>query len=196
MNCVFLAYLIDPSTVIVRVITAPSPGAVPIRILVLICVVILQCIALIPPFVLKVQMITIDLTHWVSTLVAWWVSYSANSFGHIKGNINILQIHSNIVMGHQLLCDAHTVSYQQGKCCYISKFIAVILFCFFYLCVCQSDSPYFFSWGLGASYNLCWEYNEGRRFVLLIPSQESLCAHPWQQNDLMVFMLLVTVKPS
>ena len=37
------------------------------------------------------------------------VFYSRNRFGHVKGNIILVLMLSNIVNGHKMLCDAHTV---------------------------------------------------------------------------------------
>ena len=46
----------------------------------------------------------------IPALMACWVSITyGTNINHIKGNSTFVFMHSGIVNGHQLLCDAHTV---------------------------------------------------------------------------------------
>ena len=58
---------------------------------------------------------------------------------HIKGYITLVLMHSGIVNGHQLLCDAHTVREpHRGTAVFFLFFLTIVLFHFFVLCVCHS----------------------------------------------------------
>ena len=37
------------------------------------------------------------------------ISFLAQTFNHIKGNLSLVLMHRGIINGYQLLCDAHTV---------------------------------------------------------------------------------------
>ena len=72
------------------------------------------------------------------------VSCSTNRFIHIKGNITFVLMHSSIVNGHQLQCDAHTVpELHRGTAAFffITHYCPFLLFL---LCVCHSDSAFSF----------------------------------------------------
>jgi len=69
---------------------------------------------------------------------------------HIKGNINIVFMHSVIVNEHQLLCDAHTVLEQHRGTAALFLFYSLSYFSTFSFYVCHSDSPISF---LGCLYS-------------------------------------------
>ena len=78
--------------------------------------------------------------------VGVFLTYGTN-ISHIKGYITLVLMHNGIVNGYQLLCDAHTVlEPRRGTAAFL---LTVFRFHFFFLCVFQSDSPFFLF--LGAS---------------------------------------------
>jgi len=93
-------------------------------------------------------------------------------------------MHSGIVNGYQLLCDAHTVSEQHRGTSALFLFYTIVLFRFF--CICHSDSPISF---LGTC--IVWVNSLARTadLVLWFPDKTFDCTHPWFQNDLIVFMV-------
>ena len=66
------------------------------------------------------------------------VSYSTNSFSHIKDNRNLVLMHGNIVNGHRLLSDAHTVLEPHRRNAAFFFFYSLSSFFTFFLCVCHS----------------------------------------------------------
>ena len=92
-----------------------------------------------------------QLIHISSHPYGMLVSHGNNSVRHSKGNINIVQMHSYIVNGNQLLWDAPTVPELHRRITaifiiiFISHYHTFLSFSFY---VYHSDSPYLF---LGAS---------------------------------------------
>ena len=56
----------------------------------------------------------------------------------IKGSTIPVLMHSGIVHGYQLLCDAHTVLEPHRGTAAFSFLLTIVLFHFFFLCVCHS----------------------------------------------------------
>ena len=55
--------------------------------------------------------------------------------------ISLVLMHSGIVNGYPLLCDAHTVlEPHRGTAAFFSILLTFVLFHFFFLCVCHSDN--------------------------------------------------------
>ena len=77
------------------------------------------------------------------------MSHNTQQVNHIKGNITLVLMHSGIVNGYQLLCNAHTVLEPQRGTAAFFLFVSLLLLSFyafsFYVFV-TLDSPYFFSW--------------------------------------------------
>ena len=74
----------------------------------------------------------------VFALVACWCLFKLwhKQFTHIKGNITLVLMHSSIVNGYQLMCDAHTVlEPHRGTAAFFSILLAIVVFHFF-LCIC------------------------------------------------------------
>ena len=85
-----------------------------------------------------------------TALVACWclLTYGTN-ISHIKGNSTLVFMHSGIVTGHQLLCDAHahTVLESQRGTAVLFLFYSLSSFPLFLLFMCLSlRQSYFFSW--------------------------------------------------
>ena len=58
------------------------------------------------------------------------VSFNLWHKQHIKGNISLVLMHSDIVNGHRLLCDAHTVLNHIGELQLFSFLLTIVLFHF------------------------------------------------------------------
>ena len=88
-------------------------------------------------------------------------------------------MHSGIVNRvSELLCDAHTVLETHRELqFFFSILLAIVLFQFFFLCICHSWQSLFLF--LGAS--IVWVNNLKRTadLVLWFPDRTSVCTHPW-----------------
>ena len=73
-------------------------------------------------------------------------SFGTNSLITLRATALFVLIHSGIVNGYQLLCDAHTVlEPHRGTAAFFFIILAIVLFHFFFLlCVCHSWHS--FSW--------------------------------------------------
>ena len=65
-------------------------------------------------------------------------SYSTNSLTTLRATEIFVLMHSGIVNGYQLLCDAHTVLEPYRGTAAFSFLLTIVLFHFFFLCVCHS----------------------------------------------------------
>jgi len=121
---------------------------------------------------------------WFLLLVTCWCLIIVPTVNHIRGKSTLVLMHSGIVNGYQLLCDAHTVSEQHRGTSALFLFYTIVLFRFF--CICHSDSPISF---LGTC--IVWVNSLARTadLVLWFPDKTFDCTHPWFQNDLIVFMV-------
>ena len=83
------------------------------------------------------------LYHFVCSAL-WWpvgvVKLWHKHFNHIKGNRNLVLMHSGIVNEYQLLCDAHTLLEPHRGTAGLKKtyFTRDHLFPLFFICVCHS----------------------------------------------------------
>ena len=68
-----------------------------------------------------------------------FLTYGMN-INHIKGNRTFVLMHSGNLNGYYLLCDAHTVlePHTVEELQLFSILLAIVLFHFFFLCVCHS----------------------------------------------------------
>ena len=73
-------------------------------------------------------------------------------FSHIKGNNNLVLMHTGSVNGYQLLCDAHTVPEQHRGTAAFSILLSIVLFHLYFYVFVTLDSPFSF---LGCLYSLC-----------------------------------------
>ena len=110
-------------------------------------------------------------------------------FSHIKGNIVLVLMHSGIVNGHQLLCDAHTVLEPIGELqLFLIYSLSSFSTCSFYVFV-TLDSPILF---LGTSI-VCVNNLKRTADCLVIPRQD-ICVFthlaPQRLNDLIVSIAL------
>ena len=82
---------------------------------------------------------------------------------HIKGNRTLVLMHSGIVNGYQLLCDAHTVPEpHRGTACSFFSILFIVFFpLFLFMCLSLWQS---FLWCL---------------FSLCFSDRTAVCTHPW-----------------
>jgi len=91
---------------------------------------------------------------------------------NIKDNSTLVLMHSDIVNGHQLLCDAHTMlEPHRGTA---ALFLTILSFsAFFFLCVCLFESLFF-----GASIVYFNNLMRTADLILCLPDRISVCTHP------------------
>ena len=72
-------------------------------------------------------------------LMACWCRQVMAQAVTLRATALFVLMHSGIVNGNQLLCDAHTVlEPHRGTAAFFFFLITIILFHFFFLCVCHS----------------------------------------------------------
>ena len=108
----------------------------------------------------------------------------AQTVNHIKGNISLVLMHSGIVNGYQLLCDAHTV-------------LELQLFSFYSLLSFSTFSFYVFVTLtvllLGASLVCVYNLKRTADLVLWFPDRTSVCN---SNTPLMLIVLKASLNPT
>ena len=94
---------------------------------------LVACCLIIPPTaILKLHSLTNALVAcWCRPVMAQAVTLRATL-------ISLVHMHSGIVNGYQLLCDAHTVLEPHRGTVAFSFLLTIVLFHFYFLCVCHS----------------------------------------------------------
>ena len=90
----------------------------------------------------------------------------AQTVNHIKGNISLVLMHSGIVNGYQLLCDAHTVlEPHRGTAAFFLFYSLSSFSTFSFYVFVTLDSPF-----LGCLYSLCKQSMEDSRLSCESPT--------------------------
>ena len=122
------------------------------------------------------------------TIALWYVGVSDHH--HIKGHIVLM--HSGIVNGYQLLCNAHTVVKQHRGTAALFLFYSLSSFLLCSFCVFVIQIVWFLF--LRAS-TVC--VNNLKRaaadLVLWFPDKISVCTHPWDQKGRLVFTVPLNI---
>ena len=94
-----------------------------------------------------------SLVFFILTLLTMWhVEFHHNTLATLRATAFFVLMHSGIVNEFQLLYDAHTVlKPHRGAAALFLFLLTIILFHFFFLRVCHSDSPF-----LGCLFSLYW----------------------------------------
>ena len=117
---------------------------------------------------------------WFLLLVTCWCLIIVPTVNHIRGKSTLVLIHSEIVNGYQLLCDAHTVpELHRGTTALFLFYLHSSLSTFsFYMFVTPTVIFLF----LGASIVCVNNLKRTVDSVLLFSDKTSDCTHPGHQN--------------